>query len=132
LPNTKQATASSPWAWIKAWIFALVHASTVSLVLGGITFFEDLAKASDEIQSTGTVTFPKRLLPGPLSVPTSQKRLVQPSDDSLSNARHPGDEFQHKATGDELDDPDQPSVLSDTAGWEVVDLVNEAGVEGLD
>lgn len=91
--------AASPWAWIKAWIFAIVHAGTVSVVLGGITFFQDLAKASEEIQSTGNVSFPKQLLPGTLSMP-SQRQLSKPSTPSEDDERH----------------------------WEVEDLVNEAGV----
>ena len=96
----------SPFLWIKAWVFALFHAGTVSMVLGGITFFEDLAKASTEIQSTGTVTFPKQLLPGPLSNPTNRKRLSESSGDP-SKGGEPG--------------PD------DTSGWEIVDRVNEMG-----
>ena len=44
----RRTTAGGFWAWVKAWVFALVHAGTVSMVLGGITFWEDIAKASDE------------------------------------------------------------------------------------
>jgi len=36
----------SLWAWVKATIFALLHASAVSFVLGGATFFEDLVRAN--------------------------------------------------------------------------------------
>ena len=110
------ATIKGPWLWIKAGLFALFHAGTVSVVLGGITFFEDLAKASEEIQSTGAVTFPKQLLPGPLSGPTARRRLSRPSADSKTE----GD----AAAGE----PGQPGTASaDGAGWEVVDLVNEMG-----
>ena len=115
--QTVTATIKGPWLWIKAGLFALFHAGTVSVVLGGITFFEDLAKASDEIQSAGTVTFPKQLLPGPLSGPTARRRLSRPSADS-SKAENDA------AAGE----PGQPGTASaDGAGWEVVDLVNEMG-----
>ena len=59
--------ANSGWLWVKAWIFAVLHATTVSLVVGGMTFFEDLAKASTEIQQEGRVSFPKQLLPGTIA-----------------------------------------------------------------
>lgn len=99
--SAKRTTTGGFWAWVKAWIFALVHAGTVSVVLGGITFFEDLAKASEEIQLTGTVTFPKQLLPGTLAESASRKRLSRSSDD-------PGNPDQLGA----------PPLA--TAGWEVV------------
>ncbi len=102
--TTPTMSTPGPLLWIKAWVFDLFHAGTVSVVMGGITLFEDLAKASEEIQSTGTVTFPKQLLPGPFSSPTNSKRLSKPSGDS-SKAGEP--------------DPD------DTSGWEIVDRVNE-------
>jgi hypothetical protein len=111
----RRTTAGGFWAWVKAWVFALVHAGTVSLVLGGITFWEDIAKASDEIQRTGTVTFPKQLLPGtlpgPLGGSASRKRLSQPSGDS-----------------EDADQPDAPPHAA--AGWEVVDLPKEADADG--
>jgi len=109
--SAKHAIGGGFLIWLKAWIFALVHAGTVSLVLGGVTFFEDIAKASDEIQRTGTVTFPKQLLPGTLTGSISRKRLSQPSGDS----------------GD-LDQPRVPP--SNTAGWEVVDLLDETDAAG--
>ena len=133
--NAKRTTTKSSWTWIKAWVFALVHAGTVSLVLGGITLFEDLAKASDEIQRTGTVTFPKQLLPGTLSGSASRKRLSQPSRDSPRNDHHRSDDHQRKATDDgvEFEDSDRSGASSsDGMMWEVVDLVNEAGVGGGD
>ncbi len=101
-PSTVQrpsSPAAGPWAWIKAWIFAIVHAGTVSVVLGGITFFQDLAKASEEIQNTGDVSFPKQLLPGTMSMP-SRRQLSKPSKTAEDDERH----------------------------WKVEDLVNEAGV----
>jgi hypothetical protein len=111
--NAQPATASSPWLWIKAWLFALFHAGTVSLVLGGITFFEDLAKASEEIQTAGTVTFPKQLLPRTVTGPTSLKRLSQP----------PGDPPMAEGGADDSEQ-DQPGPSPPgAAGWEVVDTV---------
>ena len=104
--DSEQASIGGFWAWVKAWIFAVVHAGTVSLVVGGITFFEDLSKAGEEIERTGTVTFPKQLLPGPLSGSVSRKRLARPSND--------------------VGNPEQSDTPSkDTAGWEVVDLLEE-------
>jgi len=111
--GAERASVGSFWAWVKAWVFAAVHAATVSLVLGAITFFEDLAKAGDEIETTGTVTFPKQLLPGPLAGSMSRRRLAQPSDaDDLEN----------------LDLPDE--AASETPGWEVVDLLEETEARG--
>ena len=119
--SAKTATAGGFWIWIKAWVFAAVHAGTVSLVLGGITFFEDLARASDDIQRTGTVTFPKQLLPGTLTGPSSRRLLSRPSDD-LSRSDDSGD------TSDDV--PGAPSPGS--AEWEVVNLPDEvdAGERG--
>ncbi|MDY7079921.1 MAG: hypothetical protein SXV54_23810 [Chloroflexota bacterium] len=97
-PNAQPATAGGLWTWVKACVFAFFHAGIVSVVLGGITFFEDLAKASGEIQNTGTVTFPKQLLPGTLSGSASRKSLSQPA-----NASSPG-----------------------ATAWEVVDMMNES------
>ena len=95
LPEPKRAVGGGFWPWVKAWIFALVHAGTVSAVLGGITFFEDLAKAGEEIQRSGTVTFPKQLLPGTLAgavrPAATRKRLSQPSDDADRPAVRPAD-----------------------------------------
>ena len=108
--------ANSSWLWVKAWIFAVLHATTVSLVVGGITFFEDLAKAGTEIQQEGRVSFPKQLLPGTLSgYGASRKRLSQPLGESLET----GD-----ASG--VGRLDQP--ISGEDGWEVVEnLVSETG-----
>jgi hypothetical protein len=116
--ETPPVVSTGPWLWIKAWIFAVFHASIVSLVLGGITFFEDLAKASEEIQSTGRVTFPKQLLPGPLSSSVSQKRLTQSFGDS---AQTESDDVK-KLDGPDADAPGIP-------GWEVVNLVSDAGAK---
>ncbi len=128
--GVRRTSAGDAWAWLKAWIFALVHAGTVSLVLGGITFFEDLARAGDEIKHTGTVTFPRQLLPGTLFGPTSHRHLPQPSGDSLGDDIHHGGDHQYESTegdadGDALEDLDQADAFtSDGAGWEMVSLVN--------
>jgi len=112
--SAKPAAAGGFWIWIKAWVFAAVHAGTVSLVLGGITFFEDLARASDDIQRTGTVTFPKQLLPGTLTGPSSRRLLSRPSGD-LSGS---GDS---DATGDDVPAAHSPG----SAEWEVVNPPDE-------
>jgi hypothetical protein len=97
------------WLWIKAWLFAVLHAATVSLVVGGITLFEDLANASTEIQREGTVSFPKQLLPGAISGSgASRKRLLRPSDESSE-------------TGDTPDVGKLDQPISEEEGWEVVD-----------
>jgi hypothetical protein len=116
--ETPPVVSGGPWLWIKAWIFAVFHASIVSLVLGGITFFEDLAKASAEIQSTGRVTFPKQLLPGPLYGSVSQQSLTQSSGDS---AQTESDDVK------KLDGPD--AATPGAPGWEVVNLVSDVGAE---
>ena len=132
LPRAGRKTAGGFWAWIKAWIFALVHAGTVSVVFGGITFFEDLANASDEIERTGTVTFPKQLLPGTLSGPVSRDRLARPAN-ALLGQGHPRGAGQR----DEADeDSAEPGNLNrptgsppDATGWEVVDPADEASAD---
>jgi hypothetical protein len=91
--RAKHKAAGGFLAWVKAWVFALLHAGTVSVVLGSITFFEDLARANDEIQRTGTVTFPKQLLPGTLSSPTSRKHLSPPTGGLLKNGQQCDDDF---------------------------------------
>jgi hypothetical protein len=110
-PEYPETPAPTPaggglWAWIKAWLFASVHAVTVSLVLGAVTFFEDLARASDEIEHTGTVTFPKRLMPGATVQPASPRRLSEPVPP--------------------VEDVDPADIeLSDPGDWEIVDFVQE-------
>lgn len=128
--RTKRKTAGGFWAWVKAWIFAVAHAGTVSVVLGGITFFEDLANASDEIQRTGTVTFPKQLLPGTLSGPASRKYLSQPSGGLLGRGqRRRADQPDETDERDgETGNPDQSTGSPpNVAGWEVVDMASETG-----
>ena len=123
-PRAKRRTIGGFWAWVKAWIFASVHAGTVSVVLGGITFFEDLANASEEIQRTGNVTFPKRLLPGTLSGAESRERLSGSSGGLLRDGHHhsevQGDEENEDQS--QAEGIDQSGASSpDAAGWEVVD-----------
>jgi hypothetical protein len=113
--RAQPTTVNSPWLWIKAWLFALLHAGTVSVVMGGVTFFQDLAKSSEEIQTTGAVTFPKQLLPGTLSGSTTQKQLSR-STENPSKVTRAG----------EAGKPSQSKTASgNTSDWEVVDLVNE-------
>ncbi|MCX7683603.1 MAG: hypothetical protein N2508_16805 [Anaerolineae bacterium] len=106
-PVAASAVSGSPWLWIKAWIFAMIHAGTVSVVLGGITFFEDIARASDEIQRSGTVTFPRQLLPGALSEASANRRLPRP-------------EGKGHAPGEGTMKPARSAALSRSATWEVV------------
>jgi hypothetical protein len=125
-------TSGGFWAWVKAWIFALIHAGTVSVVLGGITFFEDLANASEEIQHTGTVTFPKQLLPGTLSGSTARQRLSQTSGGLLRDGHGRGGDQADEDNKEPADaeDDDQPNKApSKTAAWEVIDVTDEAGKE---
>jgi len=119
-PGVRQPAGGGFLAWVKAWIFAFVHASTVSLVLGGITFFEDMARANDEIQRTGTVSFPKQLLPGTLTSSAVRKRLSQPHGGLLETgeANETSEEPQHAAES------------SDAVEWEVLDVLDEAYGDG--
>jgi hypothetical protein len=110
--NARPAVPVGPWLWIRAWLFAVLHASTVSVVMGGVTFFEDLAKASAEIQSSGTVTFPKQLLPEAVAGPASRKRLSKPTD---APAKAKGGAKTRKSG----------ATPSNSSEWEVVDLVND-------
>ncbi|RLC85460.1 MAG: hypothetical protein DRJ03_11605 [Chloroflexi bacterium] len=103
--------------WVRAWIFAFIHASTVGLVLGGITFFEDMAKANDEILRTGTVSFPKQLLPGTLTGSTVRERLSRPAGGLLERG-------EDDETSEEPQQSDESP--SNAAGWEVVDVLDEA------
>lgn len=113
--KAQPAPTNTALLWVKAWLFALFHAGTVSLVMGGVTFFQDLAKSSEEIQTTGTVTFPKQLLPGTLSDSTARKQLSRPAGNpsKATKAAKAGKAGQPKTTS------------GNTSDWEVVDLVNE-------
>ena len=111
-PDVTRQIGGGFMAWFKAWIFAVIHASTVGVVLGGLTFFEDMAKANDEIQRTGTVSFPKQLLPGTVTGATVRKRLSQSPDGLLETGAA------------EVENSDHPDAPPDGAEWEVVDVLN--------
>jgi hypothetical protein len=115
-------------AWLKAWVFAFIHAGAVSFVLGGVTFFEDLVRANEEIQSTGTVNFPKRLLPGTFSGPEPARSLAHRSDeDALGDDRY----GPYRARDQAFMGRDQPTIsTAETAEWKVVDILDEAGPDG--
>ncbi len=123
LPPAAESPSEAPsgnlWLWVKAWIFAMLHATTVSLVVGGITFFEDLAQADEEMHTTGSVTFPKQLLPRPLAAlpPQKKKRLAQPSRSaqlSPESSAEPTGSTGPTGTTEEQ-----------TNGWEVVGRVRD-------
>ncbi len=112
-PDVTRQVGGGFMAWLKAWIFAVIHAGTVGVVLGGLTFFEDMAKANEEIQRTGTVSFPRQLLPGTVTGATVRKRLSQSPDGLLETG---ATEAQDSAP------PDAQSP--DGAEWEVVDILD--------
>ncbi len=122
-PRSSSSEAQQPVSggflpWVRAWIFAFIHASTVSLVLGGITFFEDMVKANDEIMRTGTVSFPKQLLPDTLTGSTVRARLSRPAGGLLEKGKN----------GETAEEPKQSEdSSSDAAEWEVVDVLDETG-----
>ena len=109
------------WVWMKAGVFAFIHAGAVSFVLGGLTFFEDIAKANEEIRTTGTVTFPKRLLPKTLSGPDARLSFSRSSDELLANnVGHANPGVAERVT------PEQPTPPhAEGADWEVVDALLE-------
>jgi hypothetical protein len=113
------------WLWLKAGVFAFIHAGAVSFVLGGLTFFEDVARANEEIRTTGTVTFPKRLLPRTLTGPDVSLQLSQVANGAAGII---------EARADVGGDP--PAAVAETtapnpdvADWEVVEVVPEETVE---
>lgn len=121
-PDAGQPGGGALWAWLKACVFALIHAGAVSFVLGGLTFFEDLIRSSREIKHTGSVSFPAQLLPPGLSdMPTSWQggQFEERTTQSLYDPRYgtPG-----------LRERDLPPVI--TTEWEVVDILDEAGPAG--
>lgn len=115
-------------AWLKAWVFAFVHAGAVSFVLGGVTFFEDLVRANEEIQHTGTVTFPKRLLPGAFSGPETPHSLNHRADEGVP---FDGATARYRVHEDGPTGRDRPTFSGiETAEWKVVDILDEAGPAG--
>ncbi len=114
----------TPWAWLKACIFAIIHAGAVSFVLGGLTFFEDLVRANSEIRRTGNVSFPPQLLPPSLTSDPATRLLERGSGE-----RRAGDDYQrYWAAAEELHERDLPPI--ETAEWKVVDILDEAGADG--
>jgi hypothetical protein len=115
-------------AWLKAWIFAFIHAGAVSFVLGGVTFFEDLVRANGEIQSTGTVSFPKRLLPGAFSESETSRSLTQRADEG---ALEDGQHGRYYARGQASTGREHAAAsTAETVEWKVVDILDEAGPDG--
>jgi hypothetical protein len=113
-------------AWLKAWVFAFIHAGAVSFVLGGMTFFEDLVKANEEIRRTGSVSFPRRLLPGAFSGPDPAEALAHRSGEDASEGGRYGRFYGQAFMG-----RDQPSIsTTETVEWKVVDILDEAGPDG--
>lgn len=111
--------------WLKAGVFAFIHAGAVSFVLGGLTFFEDIARANEEIRTTGTVTFPKRLLPKTLVGPDVSLSLARARDGLGGSSGQ-----QMSASGQVPANPTSPaSAGPDAADWEVVDVVPEEALE---
>jgi hypothetical protein len=111
-PSEARRTTTNPLAWAMAWVYAFLHAGIVSVVLGGITFFEDLSKASEEIQQTGRVTFPRQLLPGTLSGAVSPRLLGNPQQREGS-----GDDGEGRGEAHEQPGSTPPDGASE---WEVV------------
>ncbi|NLE43338.1 MAG: hypothetical protein GX620_01350 [Chloroflexi bacterium] len=108
-----QSADTGVWAWTKAWAFASIHALLVSLILGAVTFFEDLARANDEIQRTGTVKFPKQLLPGTISGASSSHRLSRGKSDCT----------RYEVADDRFTDLDETGFpLPEGTEWRVVSL----------
>ena len=113
-----------PWVWFKACVFALIHAVAASFVLGGLTFFEDLVRANDEIRRRGTVSFPPQLLPPSLAGTAASGSLAQPVEE-LADGTH---RQRYRTAAGELRERDLPPI--DTSKWEVVDILDEAGPDG--
>ena len=107
---------SHVWVWLQACVFASLHALVVSLVLGVVTFYEDIVQAHAEIRRTGSVSFPKKLLPGSIAAPFRHR---------LSNPRE--DYGRYEAADDEFinlsrDDVSVPEVMA----WDVVTVSEES------
>jgi len=113
------------WLWLKAGVFAVIHAGAVSFVLGGLTFFEDIARANEEIRTTGTVTFPKRLLPKTLAGPDSILPLARVGDELLRNGGQQVGARSQVHANPAQSVPPGPGATD----WEVVDVVPEEALE---
>jgi hypothetical protein len=114
-------SSGGSWVWLKAGVFAFIHAGAVSFVLGGLTFFEDIARANEEIRTTGTVTFPKRLLPKTLVGPDASLPLVPARDGVLTSGGHRASSESSPSTNPTR----QASANPGSDDWEVVDVVPE-------
>ena len=123
-------TVGGGWLWLKAGVFACIHSGAVSFVLGGLTFFEDIARANEEIRTTGTVTFPKRLLPKALT--TGDSTTLQLSRAGAEMASHDGRQGTESGSDRGTAAPPtvaKPSPAAEIADWEVVEIVPEEAVE---
>lgn len=109
------------WVWIKAGIFAILHAGVVSVVLGGLTFFEDLVRAGREIRRTGTVSFPPQLLPGGLDGVWTP-RLLSGSTEEIPACPHSSRGYQGRSNFV------IPSAVSEE--WKVMEILDSAGPDG--
>jgi len=102
-------------AWLQACVLASLHALVVSLVLGVVTFYEDIVQAQDEIRRTGSVSFPKNLLPGSIVAPY-RHRLSNPEED-YSRYEAADDGFANLSQNDEL--------TLEVMDWDVVTVSDE-------
>ncbi len=100
-----------------------LHAGVVSFVLGGLTFFEDLVRANGEIRRTGTVSFPRQLLPPSLTGAQPSGTLPE-SGEEVAEGPYP----QRYRTVAALRERDLPPIGA--AEWEVVGILDEAGPDG--
>lgn len=109
-PSTARGTGV--WLWLQAWLFASLHALVVSLVLGAITFYEDIVQSHREIARTGRVSFPKNLLPGSMVV-SARNRLVRSGED-YSRYEAADDGFLGLDQGEDL--------MAEVTEWDAVSL----------
>jgi hypothetical protein len=117
-PDAAPDATGTLWAWVKACVFALIHAGVVSFVLGGLTFFEDLVRANGEIRRSGNVSFPRQLLP-----PSLGGNQPSGADETIEATYSP----RYRPAG-ALRERDLPPISA--AEWKVVDILDEAGPAG--
>ena len=122
-PEAAPDATGALWAWVKACVFALIHAGVVSFVLGGLTFFEDLVRANGEIRRTGNVSFPRQLLPPSLGGHQPSGALTPADDEALEATYSP----RYRPAG-ALRERDLPPISA--TEWKVVDILDEAGPAG--
>jgi len=120
-PAKEEAPASSKgggiWVWLQACILASLHALVVSVVLGVMTFYEDIVQSHEEISRTGRVSFPKSLLPGSVATP-ARHRLSRPEED-YSRYEAADDGFAGLGYGEDT----VPGVTD----WDVIALHEDVG-----